>query len=175
MIAGGAGIVLALLFFALSHPQSNAHASYQNDRYNIPFMVTTRVYEMRAKPGSYKDITDQLFKLRSTSFVDEEKIISNFAKVFPGFDFALLKSSRLRVNRTSKGTALNVGKNQNRSLDLVHYGANSPGVGNKPGTSLVIELNLTYGRPEAISYSILTVEDEDSMTYFFSTVETKVV
>ena len=165
IIAGGAGIVLV---FALSHAQASGHESYQNDPYNVPFMVTTRVYEMRAKPGSYKDVTDQLFKLRSTNFVDEEKIISNFAKVFPGFDFALLKSSRLRVNRTSKGTILNIGKNQNRSFDLVHSGANSPGVGNKPGTTLVIEANLTVGRPEAISYGIQTVEAEDGMTYFFS-------
>src|SRR5678816_162647 len=95
MIAGGAGIVLVLLAFVFSYPRASAHETYQNDPYNIPFMVTTRVYEMRAKPGSYKEVTDQLFKLRSTNFIDEEKIISNFAKVFPGFDFALLKSCLL--------------------------------------------------------------------------------
>lgn len=173
MIASGAGIVLVLLAFALSHPQASAHENYQTDRYNIPFTVTTRVYEMRAKPGSYKEVSDQLFKLRSTNFLDEEKIVSNFAKVFPGFDFALLKSSRLRVNRTSKGTTLNLGKYQNRSLDIVHYGANSPGVGNKPGTSLVMEVNFSYGRPEAVSYGIQTVEAEDGMTYFFSPAKLK--
>jgi hypothetical protein len=59
---------------------------------------------MRAKQGSYKDVTDQLFKLRTSSFTDEERIIANFAKVFPGFEFALLNSARLKVNRTSKGT-----------------------------------------------------------------------
>jgi len=128
---------------------------------------------MRAKQGSYKDVTDQLFKLRTSSFTDEERIIANFAKVFPGFDFALLNSARLKVNRTSKGTTLNLGKSQNRSIDVIHYGANSPGVGNKPGTSLILEVNLTIGRPEAISYGMQTVEAEDGITYFFSPTKLK--
>ena len=170
--SGILAIFLALIP-ALAGGESQAQRKTEPDVFGRPFDVTTRIYEMKAKQGSYKDVTDQLFKLRTSSFTDEERIISNFAKVFPGFDFALLNSARLKVNRTSKGTTLNLGKNQNRSMDIVHYGANSPGVGNKPGTSLIVEVNLTVGRPEAISYGMQTVEAEDGLTYFFSPTKLK--
>jgi TonB family protein len=162
-------IVCCLLVSLVAAPPFPARVAAQDTAaLRQPFDVMTRVYQMRARRGNYGDVTDQLFKLRTTNFTDEDKIIANFTKVYPGFEFALLKSATLKVYRTSKGTGLLLGRMSSRTLELLHYGASSPGTAGKPGTSLILEVNLTYGRPEALAYAVHAIEAEDGMTYFFT-------
>ena len=160
--------VCCLLGALLAAPSFPARGAAQNAAAQLPFEATTRVYQMRARKGTYSEVSDQLFKLRSTNFTDEDKIIANFAKVYPGFEFALLKSETLKIYRTSKGSGLVLGRMSPRAMELVHYGASSPGTAGKPGTTMILEVNLTYGRPESLSYGVHAIEAEEGMTYFFS-------
>ena len=133
-----------------------------------PLLVTTRIYQLRAPSNSYSELNDQVFRLHTAGLTDEEKWIRGFGKVLPGFEFALLSSSDLKVFRSSRPTRVVIGRSAGRTLEVLHYGAVSVGDGKTPGTSLTVEINLNFGRPEALSYAIQNLEVQDGMTYFFT-------
>lgn len=161
-------LAIALIMSGLTFPSMlRVSAQPQEDEAKKPFRVTARVFQARARRSNYSEPTDQLFKVRTASLADEEKWFSNFKKIYPGFEFALLQRAELDVKYSSRGTQLILGRVANRTLEVVHYGAHSIGDGKTSGTSLVIEVNLSFGKPQGISYAIHTVEAEDEMTYFF--------
>lgn len=133
-----------------------------------PFQVMARVYQARIDPASVGDVSGQVYRLRSSGLADEEKWLNAFAKVYPKFDLALIQSSQLRVFRSSRATRVVLGSTEGRVLELMLSGANSYGDGKTPGTALIVETNLNFGRPQAISLDIETVEVEDGMSYFYT-------
>jgi len=133
-----------------------------------PFRAETRIYEARAPQGGYAPLTDQVFKLTTANLDEEEKWGNAFAKVYPNFQFGLIQSAPMRVTRTSKPARLVVGKAMDRSLELLAYGAFSEGDGKTPGTTLVVEVNLDFGRPEQVAVAIQTIALEEGKTYFFA-------
>lgn len=133
-----------------------------------PFLVTARVYQARFRASGIKDVTGQVFRLRTANLVDEEKWLTAFQKVYPGFDLALLQSGPMQVYRSSRATRLLIGSAGGRALESLLSGAFSYGDGKTPGTALVVETNLNFGRPAALSLDIQTIEVEDGMTYFFT-------
>jgi len=133
-----------------------------------PLSVNTRIYQLRAAPNAYPELNDQVFRLHTAGLTDEEKWIRGFGKALPGFEFALLNSSDQKVFRSSRPTRVVIGKSSGRTLEVLQYGAVSMGDGKTPGTSLVVEVNLNFGRPESLSYAVQNLEVEDGMTYFFT-------
>lgn len=133
-----------------------------------PIFVTTHLYQARAKEGSYPEVNGQVYRLKTDSLTDEEKWIGAFRKIYPGFEFAQLQSARLKVYRSSRPTPFLVGSSGTRRLEVLQTAAYSYGDGKTPGTTLVIELNINFGRPEALALDIETLEVEDGMTYFFT-------
>lgn len=133
-----------------------------------PIGVDARIYQAQAIRGQYTPLTGQLFSLTTANLVDEENFTRAFAKVFPGFDFELVNSAPIRVNRSSRPSRFLIGKLAARNVEMLFYGAHSTGKDNKPGTSLVIELDQDLGRSEAIALIIQTIEVEHGKTYFFA-------
>lgn len=137
-----------------------------------PIFVTARFFQMRAPIGSSKNLTDQIFRMRTGSLETDEKWGAAFEKTYPGFEIALLSTEKRKVFRTSKPAGISFAKQRDgRSLDVLLYGAQSPGDGETPGTTLIPDIGLHFGndvtRPP-ISYSIQPLEIESGMTYFFA-------
>jgi len=149
-------------------PSERAMKMKADELIKEPFFVTTRIYQLRAAPNAYSELNDQVFKLHTAGLTDEEKWITGFSKVLPGFEFALLNSSDLKIFRSSRPTRVVLGKSAGRTLEVLHYGAVSLGDGKTPGTTLVVEINLNFGKPEALSFGIQNLEVENGMTYFFT-------
>ncbi|MEP7270498.1 MAG: energy transducer TonB [Acidobacteriota bacterium] len=133
-----------------------------------PFRVDARIYQARPIQQDAAPMSEQVFGLTTANLVDEEKWLSGFAKVYPGFQFALVQSAQLRVFRTAKPARLVIGRSADRALELLAYGAHSLGDGKIPGTTLITELNFEFGKPEAIAISIQNMEVEEGKTYFFA-------
>lgn len=131
-------------------------------------LVDTRMYQARASMGGYSPLTSQTYKLSTANLTDEEKWVSGFAKVYPGFEFALLQSSLQRVQRSAKPARFVFGKAGQRSLEVLQYGAFNEGDGKVPGSTIVVEVNLDFGKPEALSLAIENIVVEDGKTYFFA-------
>lgn len=137
-----------------------------------PIFVTARFFQLKAPAGSSSELTDQVFKMRTTSLIEDEKWIEAFRKTYPGFDAALLSTEKRKVFRTSKPAGISFAKQADgRSLELLLYGAQSPGDGTTPGTNLIPDIGLHFGNDVArppISYSIQPLDIETGMTYFFA-------
>lgn len=137
-----------------------------------PIFVTARFFQLKAPAGSSRELTDQVFRMRTTSLVEDEKWIESFRKTYPGFDVALLSTEKRKVFRTSKPAGISFARQPDgRSLELLLYGAQSPGDGTTPGTSLIPDIGLHFGNDVArppISYSIQPLDIESGMTYFFA-------
>lgn len=134
-----------------------------------PIYITTRVFQISAKKGSYPDVSDQVFRLKSAGLVDEEKWLTAFGKTYPGLTPALLQTSNLRVFRTSKPGVINLGQHGERSLRILLLAAQSPGDGTTPGTTLVPDIGLySVNSSIPLTLALMPLEIESGTTYFFA-------
>jgi TonB family protein len=138
-----------------------------------PIYVTARVFQMKAKRGSYQDLSDQVFRIKTASLSDHEKWLNAFKKTYPGFDIALLMTEPTRVYRTSKPAMISLGKRPDgRDIEILIYGAQSAGDGVTPGTTLIPEIGLHFGNDRVrkpVTFAIQPLEVESGNTYFFTT------
>lgn len=160
--------VFAIIPAALSVGASGQGTQTVEELSLKPIFVTTRVFQLRAKSGSYQELTDQVFKMRTASFSDESKWATAFKKTYPGFDVALLRTELRRVFRTSKPSVVTVAKHADgRRFEMALNGAHSPGDGEHPGTSLISEIALHFANENRpVTYSMQTLEVQSGMTYF---------
>ena len=134
-----------------------------------PVYVTTRIFQLSAKKGSYPEVSDQVFRLKSAGLIDEDKWLTAFKKTYPELTPALLQTSSLRVFRTSKPGIITFGEQDGRSLRIQLFAAQSPGDGTIPGTTLIPEIGMhaaNGGTP--MSLSMQPLEIETGMTYYFA-------
>jgi TonB family protein len=134
-----------------------------------PIYVTTRIFQLRAQKGRYEAPTDQLFRYATAKLADEERWQTSFQKLYPGFEAALLQTVERRIFRVAKPATVKVGQDGTKELVILLSGANSPGDGLRPGTSVVPEIELRFFSPgsKPLSYTIQPLEVETGMTYFF--------
>jgi TonB family protein len=173
----------ALLIWVVTAPlafaQENRDKANQDfsDLAVRPIYVTTRVFQMKAKRGSYQDLSDQVFKLKTASLADHEKWVNAFKKTYPGFDIALLRTEPTRVYRTSKPAVISLGKRpEGHDIEIIIYGAQSSGDGVTPGTTLVPEVGLHFGNDRVykpVTFAIQPIEVESGTTYFFTATSLK--
>jgi TonB family protein len=136
-----------------------------------PIHVTTRIFQLRTKSNSQKELTDQTFKMRTAGLSEYDKWMNAFKKAYPGYDAALLKAESRRVFRVSKPSVMTVARHSDgRSIEILLNGAQSPGDGDRPGTSLIPEITLLSGKINIapVTYSIQQIEIENGMTYFYA-------
>lgn len=150
--------------------------SEQGEVSHSPIFVTTRIFQLNAKKGSYQSVTDQVFRLKSAGLTDEDKWITAFKKVYPEFTAALLQTDTRRVFRTSRVAAITFGHEGGRTLQTQFFGAQSLGEDDKPGTTLATEVGLYFGidrthRP--VTYALHPLEVENGMTYFYAATSLK--
>jgi TonB family protein len=165
---------LALAISLATTPSVLGQDKKESDKAEIPLTpiyASTRIFQVSAPKGSFKDITDQIFRLKTAGLVDEEKWLNALKKVYPEFTPALLQTDTRRVFRTSRPGIITFGQESSRALQVQLFGAQSAGDGNTPGTTLVTEIGLYFGaeriaRP--ITYAIHPLEIESGMTYFFA-------
>src|SRR5215831_8669178 len=111
-----------------------------------PIYVTTRVFQIKAKQGSYDDLSGQVFKMKTARLTEYENWLTAFKKTYPGFDAALLRTDSKRVFRTARPTIISLGKRPDgRDIEISINAAQSVGDGTTPGTTLVPEINLHFG------------------------------
>jgi TonB family protein len=137
-----------------------------------PIYVTTRIFQVKAKRGSYEDLNNQVFKMKTSKLTDYDQWIAAFKKTYPEFDMALLKTEAKRVFRTAKPTIISLGKQPDgRDIEVMLFGAQSTGDGVTPGTTIVPEISLHFGNDmvkKPVTYAIQQLEVESGSTYFFS-------
>lgn len=137
-----------------------------------PIYVTARIFQLKTKRESGGELTDQVFKMRTASLSEDEKWISALKKSYPNLEIALLRTESRRIFRTSKpGTISLVRQPDGRDIQVTLNGAQSPGDGVTPGTSLVSEIGLHFGNDLAkppVTFAIQPLEVENGMSYFFS-------
>ena len=136
-----------------------------------PIYVTTRIFQLSAPRGQYPEVTDQLFRVTTASHNDETKWLASLKKLYPGFTPALLQTITRNVFRTSKPATLRLGQMDFSSIEVLLNGAQSPGDGGKPGTSLIAEVVLNQGNVQAVTpltQSLHPIESESGKTYFFA-------
>lgn len=166
-------LLLAGFFVGVAAPAALAQdPDSLNDLSIRPIFVTTRIFQMKAKRGSYGELNEQVFRQRTTSLTDDEKWQNNFRKLYPGVEVSLLRTDVRRVFRTAKPAVLSlVRQADGREIQIQMYGAQSPGDGTTPGTTLIPEVGLHFGNDnikKPISFSIQPLEVESGMTYFFA-------
>lgn len=151
-------------------PQSTATESL-TDFGNRPIFLNLSVFQLEVDATADPDLTDQVFRMRTSSLQDYDRWMRTFGKTYPGHKVSLLKQESRRVFRTAKPALVSISKQvDGRSIILEINGAQSPGDGVKPGTSLVALLNLQFGSDQSIkpiSYSITPIEVDHGMTYFY--------
>jgi len=137
-----------------------------------PIYVTTRVFQIKAKQGSYEDLSGQVFKMKTARLTEYENWLNAFKKTYPGFDAALLRTDSKRVFRTARPTIISLGKRPDgRDIEISINAAQSVGDGTTPGTTLVPEVNLHFGNDRVkkpVTYAIQPMEVESGATYYFS-------
>src|SRR5262249_353290 len=106
-----------------------------------------------------------------------EDWVNAFKKTYPGFEAALLRTESKRMFRTAKPAVISLGKQPDgRDIEIMLYGAQSPGDGTTPGASLIPEISLHFGNDRAlkpVAYAIQHIEVESGSTYFFSVTSLK--
>jgi len=137
-----------------------------------PIYVTARVFQIKAKRGGYEDLSDQVFKMKTSKLTEYEDWMNAFKKTYPGLDAALLRAESKRMFRTAKPTIISLGKQSDgRNIEVALYGAQSVGDGTTPGTSLISEISIHFGNDRVskpVTYAIQTLEVESGSTYFFA-------
>jgi TonB family protein len=138
---------------------------------NRPIFINLSVFQLEVDAAADPDLTDQVFRMKTSSLQDYDKWMRTFGKTYPGHKVSLLKQESRRIFRTAKPALISISKQvDGRSIILEINGAQSPGDGVKPGTSLVSILNLQFGSDQSIkpiSYSITPLEVDHGMTYFY--------
>src|SRR5262245_13322944 len=173
-----AGIGCALIFCVLLASRVYPQEYHSTDCIPLkPIYVTARIFQAKAKRGSYDDLSNQVFKMKTASLAEHDKWIKAFGKTYPGLEVSLLRTEEKRVFRTSKPTTLSLAKQPDgRAIEVQLLGAQSPGDGTTPGTSLVPEVMLHFGNNLAskpITYAIQPMEVESGMTYYFASTNMK--
>lgn len=159
-----AALLLSLTVFGQEKPAQNTSLDPL-----APIYVTTRIFQLSAKKGSYQEVSDQVFRLKSAGLADEEKWLSAFSKTYPGLTPALLQTSNLRVFRTSKPGIITFGEQGGRSLRIQIFAAQSPGDGTIPGTTLVPEVGMHgVNSSTPLTLAMQPLEIETGMTYYFA-------
>ncbi len=142
-----------------------------------PIYVTARVFQMKAKRGSYEDLSGQVFRMKTSSLTEYENWLNAFKKTYPGFDVALLRTEARRVFRTSKSAMISLGRQSDgRDIEILLYGAQSVGDGVTPGTDLIPEISLHFANSRVskpVSYAIQPMGVESGKTYFFTSTNLK--
>jgi len=138
---------------------------------NRPIFLNINVFQLEMDAGTNPDLTDQVFRMKSSSLQDYDRWTRAFSKTYPGHRLSLLQLDRRRAFRTATPTFVPISRQyEGRTMSLEINGAQSPGDGVTPGTSLVTILNLQYGNDQSvkpITYSIMPIEVEHGMTYFY--------
>lgn len=158
--------LLALPAFAQTTPET-AEISTQ------PIFVTVRIFQLKAKRGSYTELNEQVFQMRTANLNAHEAWLKQLQKTYPSFDIALLRTEAKRVYRTSKPAIIALAQQPDgRYIELQVVGAQSYGDGVKPGTSIVPEISLRFGGSQDVNkpltFTIQPLEVSSGMTYFFS-------
>lgn len=142
-----------------------------------PIYITARIFQLKTKRGSAGELTDQVFKMRTASLSEDEKWISALKKSYPNLEIALLRTESRRIFRTSKpGIISLVRQPDGRDIQVTLNGAQSPGDGVTPGTSLISEIGLHFGNDLAkppVTFAIQPMEVENGMSYFFAAANLK--
>lgn len=136
-----------------------------------PVYVTTRIFQLTGPLGSYQNTSDQLFRMKTASLLDEEKWANSFKKTYPGLSAALLQTNSLRVFRTSKTGMITFGQSQGRLLQVHLNAAHSYGDGVTPGTQLVADIGVHFGNDRTsppLTIAVLPIDVESGMTYYFA-------
>lgn len=164
----------ALLCLVLLVTPARAQNPPEESEFNLqPIFVTTRIFQLKAKRGSYGELNEQVFQLRTASLGEYEQWLKQLQKTYPGFDIALLRTDTKRVFRTSKPASVAlVQQPDGRRIELQMFGAQSYGDGVKPGTTLIPEVALRFGGRQdsnkPLTFAIQPLEVAHGMTYFFS-------
>ncbi|MGE0101396.1 MAG: energy transducer TonB [Blastocatellales bacterium] len=164
---------LALAFlFLLTMTGKAQDNGIPKDLSSRPIFVTARFFQLTAPAGKANDLTDQVFRMKTSSLVEDEQWMTAFEKTYPGFNAALLSTEKRKVFRTSKPAVISFAKQRDgRSIEVQLFGAQSPGDGTTPGTNLIPDIGLHFGNDIArppVSYAIQPLEIESGTTYFFA-------
>lgn len=161
--------LVALAAFAQDKAAGDKHDQDVSAR---PIFVTTRVFQMKAKRGGQEEVNGQIFKMKTASLAEHDNWIRAFGKTYPGLEVSLLRTEAKKVFRTSKPATITLVKQANgRAFEVQLFGAQSPGDGTTPGTSLIPEVALHFGNDRSqkpITFAIQPVEVESGQTYFFA-------
>jgi hypothetical protein len=170
---------LLVLFLAMTPLASAQEKPEHEDRQIKPIYVTTRIFQIQAKRGSYEELSNQIFKIKSSGLPGHEKWLRALGKTYPGFEASLLRTETRKVFRTSKPTVLSLIRQvDGRSLDIHLNGAQSPGDGVTPGTTLISEISLHFGddrNKKPVTYAIQPMEVESGMSYFYAASSMKLI
>ena len=137
----------------------------------VPIYVTTRVFQLSAPHGKYQEVSDQVFRVSTASHTDEAKWMASLKKLYPECTPALLQTVQRNVFRTSKPVTLRLGQMGFSSIEILLNGAQSPGDGTTPGTTLIAEVNFNQGDVHAVkplTQAIQPIEVQSGKTYFFA-------
>ncbi len=177
-LRAAARALFAFIICAASAPILTSLAQTKQDSQNMedirvrPIFVTARVFQIKAKHGEYKDLSEQVFKMKTAKLTEYENWINAFKKTYPGFEAALLRTDAKRIFRTAKPTVISLSKRADgRDIEILLNAAQSVGDGTTPGTSLVPEINLHFpnGRiNKPVTFAIQHLEVESGATYFFT-------
>lgn len=165
---------LALLCVILFATPAFAQSTPETTEISIrPIFVTARIFQLKARRGSYGELNEQVFQLSTASLSQYDQWLTQLQKTYPGFDIALLRTDTKRVFRTSKpATIALVHHPDGRHIELQILGAQSYGDGVKPGTTLVSEISLRFGGSQEINkpltFTVRPLEVTSGMTYFFA-------
>jgi len=135
-----------------------------------PIYITTRIFQARVKEGTKPDLSDQVFKLTTTSLNDYDKWVSNLQKVYPDVEVALLETYNHRILRSPRGAVLTFGDHGGRKLELLLSAAQSYGDGVTPGLTIIPSVEVHFGNDlkfPPLSLGIVPFEAESGKTYFF--------
>ncbi|NDD63021.1 MAG: TonB family protein [Acidobacteria bacterium] len=136
-----------------------------------PIFLNINVFQLEAAANTNPDLTDQVFRMKTSSLQDYDKWTRAFSKTYPGHKVSLLKLERRRAFRTATPTFVPISRQyEGRTMSLEINGAQSPGDGVTPGTSIVSILNMQFGNDQSVkpvTYSITPLEVEHGMTYFY--------
>lgn len=176
LFCGARALLLLLLTAAMTFAQDSQSPE---DLRIKPIYVTARIFQLVLKRGAAVEISDQVFKMKTSSLADYDQWMKSLGKTFPGADAALLRTEQKRVFRTSKPTVVSLLRQPDgRAFEAQLLGAQSPGDGVTPGTSLIPEIALHFGNDavhKPIVYAIQPLEVESGMTYFFAVTNLKLI
>jgi TonB family protein len=162
------GAVLLLCSLGAAAPPAALRAQDINQ---TPVYLTARIFQARARKGSAKDLTDQIFRLPTATLSDDEKWLAAFEKVYPGLQCALLQTHPVRVFKSPKPAIVTIGSAPDRKFELLINAAQSPGDGVTPGLSIIPQVELRFAHRQddrPLTLGARPFEGEDGNTYFFT-------